>query len=174
MLLGISSSLEHTTPDEWAAKHKSLGLKSVNFPVDYLSGEKTYMAYKEAAEKMKLTAEDLFELNVIDKIIKENEDYFKTAFFGLFIFISIFNSFNARSYRINILANILKNKIFLIIISSVAIIQIILIYFGGKIFRTTGLSGYEFIIMISLSLTVIPIDFIRKIILRSKNIKGGV
>ncbi len=27
--------------------------------------------YKEAAEKMKLTAKDLYELNVIDKIIKE-------------------------------------------------------------------------------------------------------
>lgn len=51
MLLGISSCLEHSAPEEWAAKHKSLGLKSVNFPVDYLTGEKTYMAYKEAADK---------------------------------------------------------------------------------------------------------------------------
>lgn len=37
--------------------------------------------YKEAAEKMKLTADDLFELNIIDKIIKEpkedNEETFK-------------------------------------------------------------------------------------------------
>lgn len=29
--------------------------------------------YKEAAEKMRLTAEDLYDLNVIDKIIKEPE-----------------------------------------------------------------------------------------------------
>lgn len=34
--------------------------------------------YKEAAEKMKLTAKDLYELNIIDKIIKEpEEDTFK-------------------------------------------------------------------------------------------------
>lgn len=51
MLLGISSCLDHKSPADWAAKHKSLGLKSINFPVDYLAGEKTYMAYKDEAEK---------------------------------------------------------------------------------------------------------------------------
>ena len=51
MLLGISSCLEHKSPAEWAAKHKALGLKCVNFPVDYLAGEETYMAYKEEADK---------------------------------------------------------------------------------------------------------------------------
>lgn len=50
MLLGISSCLEHKSPEEWALKHKSLGLKCVNFPVDYLAGEDTYMAYKKAAD----------------------------------------------------------------------------------------------------------------------------
>jgi len=50
MLLGISSALEHKTPDEWAAKHVSLGLKSVVFPVDYTEGEEKIMAYKKAAD----------------------------------------------------------------------------------------------------------------------------
>ncbi len=35
--------------------------------------------YKEAAEKMKLTAKDLYEMKVIDKIIKEDDDFEKTA-----------------------------------------------------------------------------------------------
>ena len=35
--------------------------------------------YKEAAEKMKLTAKDLYELKVIDKIIKEYNEFEKTA-----------------------------------------------------------------------------------------------
>lgn len=51
MNLGVSSRLEHSTPDEWAAKHKALGLKCVNFPVDYLAGEDVYMAYKQAADR---------------------------------------------------------------------------------------------------------------------------
>ena len=50
MYLGISSSLQHTTPEDWAAKHKALGLKAINFPVSYLEGEETYMAYKKAAD----------------------------------------------------------------------------------------------------------------------------
>lgn len=51
MYLGISSSLQHKTPEEWAAKHVALGLKSVVFPVDYLAGEEKIMAYKNAADK---------------------------------------------------------------------------------------------------------------------------
>ncbi|MCQ2182639.1 MAG: sugar phosphate isomerase/epimerase [Bacteroidales bacterium] len=50
ILLGVSSSLQHNSPEEWAAKHVELGLKCVNFPVDYLAGEDVYMAYKKAAD----------------------------------------------------------------------------------------------------------------------------
>lgn len=97
-----------------------------------------------------------------------------TAFFGLIIFISIFNSFAARTHRLNILGNITKNKIFILIISFVIIMQIFLIYKGGDLFRTNGLSLYEFLIMMLFSLTVIPVDFIRKIILKHRNEKLGV
>ena len=43
-----------------------------------------YMTTKEAAEKMKLTAKDLYELKIIDKIIKEpkgeeEESFLKVA-----------------------------------------------------------------------------------------------
>lgn len=51
MLLGTSSPLAHATPGEWAERHVSLGLGSVVFPVDYLAGEETVMAYKNAADK---------------------------------------------------------------------------------------------------------------------------
>lgn len=51
ILLGVSSSLQHSTPQEWAAKHAALGLKCVNFPVDYTAGEDVYMAYKQAADE---------------------------------------------------------------------------------------------------------------------------
>ena len=51
MLLGISGCLEHKDPQDWAAKHKALGLKSINFPVSFEAGEETYMAYKQAADE---------------------------------------------------------------------------------------------------------------------------
>lgn len=50
MYLGISSSLEHRSPEDWAAKHKALGLDTVNFPVCCDDGEDVYMAYKKAAD----------------------------------------------------------------------------------------------------------------------------
>ena len=50
-----------------------------------------------------------------------------TAFFGLLIFISIFNSLSARTHRLNILANITKNKAFIFIIAFITITQIILL-----------------------------------------------
>ena len=103
-----------------------------------------------------------------------NDVYFMTAFFGLFIFISIFNAFNARTIRINLLANLFKNKVFLFIIIFIAVVQLILIYFGGNLFRTAGLTLTELEIMLLISLTVIPIDWVRKFILRKRGIIGGV
>ncbi len=110
----------------------------------------------------------------IVKDLFNNEGEFLTAFFGLFIFIDIFNSFCARTERINLLANITKNKVFLAIMLFIVAVQIILIYYGGNLFRTTGLSFREFQIMILIAFSVIPIDFIRKIYLRTKGDYSGV
>ena len=55
MYLGISSSLEHSSPEEWAMKHKALGLQAVVFPVSSDDGEETVMAYKKAADDAGLT-----------------------------------------------------------------------------------------------------------------------
>lgn len=89
-----------------------------------------------------------------------------TAFFGLLIFISIFNALSARTNRLNIIANIKKNKVFIAIIGFITIIQIFIIYKGGNLFRTHGLNMKEFIIMFILSISVLPVDFIRKIIIK--------
>lgn len=106
--------------------------------------------------------------------VDSSNKYLLTAFFGLFIFIAIFNAFNARTYRLNILSNILKNKVFIAIITFIAIVQIILIYYGGEVFRTTGLTIYEFEIMIILAFSIIPFDLLRKIILKKNKITRNI
>ncbi len=106
--------------------------------------------------------------------VGENSKYLMTAYFALFIFIGVFNAFNARSERLNIFANLSKNKVFIIIISFILIVQIYLIYHGGDLFRTYGLHLQEFVIVLLLALTVFPVDFIRKIYLRHKHLKTGV
>ncbi len=112
-------------------------------------------------------------LPIINNFFREDK-YLYTAFFGLFIFIDIFNSFNARTNRINILSNIFKNKVFIYIMSFIVIIQILLIYYGGNIFRTSGLSLVEFEIMVLIAFSVIPFDWIRKIILNKYSKNTGV
>ena len=115
-------------------------------------------------------------LPIISTIFRDgdNNKYLMSAFFGLFIFIGIFNCFNARTHRLNLFAHLYKNKPFIAVISFIALVQILLIYYGGNLFRTVGLNFKEFQIMVLLAFSVIPIDWGRKIYLRIKGIKGGV
>ncbi|WP_101909029.1 calcium-translocating P-type ATPase, PMCA-type [Marasmitruncus massiliensis] len=95
--------------------------------------------------------------------------HFLTAFFALFIFAGIFNSFNARTPRINIFSNMINNSAFLFIMSVVALVQMIMIYYGGSLFRTTGLSIQELCYTILFASLVIPADLLRKIIAKRCN-----
>lgn len=106
--------------------------------------------------------------------VGENYKYLMTAYFALFIFIGVFNAFNARSERINILANLGKNKVFIVIIAFILLVQVYLIYHGGDLFRTYGLTAKEFFIVLILALTVFPVDFLRKTFLRKHHLKTGV
>ena len=104
----------------------------------------------------------------------ENNEYLMTAYFAMFIFMGIFNAFNARTSRINILANLSKNKVFVAIFSFIFIAQLYIIYNGGDIFRTYGLELNELLLVFILALTVFPVDFLRKYILKKKHIALGV
>jgi len=95
-----------------------------------------------------------------------------SAFFALFMFAGIFNCFNARTYRMNLLSHIRRNKIFLNIMALVVIIQIVLIYFGGSVFRTTALSLRELQIVALMAGTVMIADLVRKMALRM-NYRGN-
>ncbi len=91
------------------------------------------------------------------------------AFFGLFIFLGIFNCFTARTERVNITAHIQKNKAFLVIMTLVAVIQTLMIYFGGAMFRTLPLSFIEFSFVVTLAFLIVPADVAWKVFLRLKN-----
>ncbi|MBE6140934.1 MAG: calcium-translocating P-type ATPase, PMCA-type [Firmicutes bacterium] len=96
--------------------------------------------------------------------------YLMTAYFAMFIFLGIFNAFNARTERINIFANLKHNKVFILIFTFIFIAQIYIIYNGGDLFRTYGLTFQELILVLFLALTVFPIDIIRKIMLKKNKI----
>ena len=110
-------------------------------------------------------------LPLFKEIIRSDSSYFMTAYFAMFIFLGIFNAFNARTERLNILSNIFKNKVFIFIFIFITIVQIIIIYVGNDLFRTYGLTLFELIFVIMLAFSVIPVDFIRKLVLKKKGIK---
>lgn len=109
----------------------------------------------------------------IIKDIFNSDKSFLTAFFGLFIFIGIINSFLSRTHRLNIFSNLYKNKIFIIINFFIITIQIIILYKGGDLFRTYGLEIKQLLLIIAISFIMFPIDFIRKIILKNKHVTLG-
>ena len=107
------------------------------------------------------------------------DGFFMTAFFAMFIFAGVFNSFNVRTTRLNLLAHIWRNKGFIVIMVLISVIQLVIIYFGGTIFRTTGLHYSQLQFVIFLALTVIPVDFIRKSVVgsrapRQRHLKKGI
>lgn len=114
--------------------------------------------------------------NVIKSLyrIDINNKYIMTAFFGMFIFIDIFNAFNARTHRINTFSNLSKNKLFIIIFMFITIVQVLLIYYGGELFRTSGLTIKEFTIMLLVSFSVIPFDILRKILMKKKRLDMSI
>ncbi len=89
---------------------------------------------------------------------------FYTGYFSFFVFTSIFNAFNARADGIDLLENLSENRQFIIVMAAVAIIQILMTYFGGRFLRTVGLNYKEWLTVIALAFLIVPLDIIRKII----------
>ena len=93
---------------------------------------------------------------------------FMTAFFALFIFSGIFASFSARSDGVRIFANLARNRAYVFIFMLIIAVQLWLIYFGGSMFRTSGIPLGMLPEILALSAGVIPADIIRKLIIRKK------
>ena len=89
-------------------------------------------------------------------------NYILTGYFTFFIFSAIFNAFNARTERYNLLDNISQNKGFLKVLTLITLVQVALVYFGGAIFNCFGLTIHEWAFTILLALLIIPVDIIRK------------
>ncbi len=96
------------------------------------------------------------------------EIYFYTGYFNFFVFAGVFNAFNSRCEGIDLLDHISLNKPFLLIIGLICIVQIVMTYFGGQVLRTAGLVPKEWLAAVVPALLVIPVDLVRKMIVRNE------
>ena len=97
----------------------------------------------------------------------ENEGQHLTAYFSMFVFSAVANGFNVRSEGINIIEHIKENKGFIKVMLTIVLVQIILTFVGGEIFSCTPFGIKGWLIIIVMSLTMIPVDMLRKIIMKS-------
>lgn len=94
----------------------------------------------------------------------EGDIVFLTGFFCLFVFLNVFNMFNARTEKANIFDNITGNPGFIKVALLITFVQVTLVYVGGKVLRTTGLTVGEWGVVMGLSILIIPLNMLRKIL----------
>ena len=91
-----------------------------------------------------------------------NFEMVTTFTFTVFIYAVIFNSLNTRSNGFNIFEHIGENKKFSIVMISIAVVQTLIIQFGGKVFSTVPMDIHHYIVALLIAVLIIPADFIRK------------
>ena len=82
------------------------------------------------------------------------------AFYAFFVFQSIMQAICARSERFFVFSGITKNKAFIFIMFVIFVVQMIMVYFGGEVFRTTPLSPAILLYISSISFLLLPFDFL--------------
>ena len=92
--------------------------------------------------------------------------YLKSAVFAVFMMAITFNGFNARTSHINPFAKIGKNKAFLIVMASIFALQFVFVTFGGSVLSVESLSPIAWLICVGFAVLIIPIDLIRKIVMK--------
>ena len=98
---------------------------------------------------------------------------FLTGFFAFFVFLGLFNCFNSRSDRLNIFSGLGKNAAFVLIICSVAAVQLMFTYVGGSILRTVPLSAGELWFSLSMALAALPAGIAHTVWRRLRGKKDG-
>ena len=92
-----------------------------------------------------------------------------TAYFSLFVLCAVFNGFNVRSEGVNIFEHISENKGFTKVMSIIVIVQVLLTFVGGKLFSCTPFGLQQWLVILGLGVTIIPVDLFRTAVINLKH-----
>lgn len=100
----------------------------------------------------------------VQHIFGDNEVINMTARFALLMLMAAFNGFNVRTDGIHLFRDINKNPLFLMVALCIVLGTVCLVSFGGNLFQVVPLSFEQWVVIFILSLSIIPMDLMRKII----------
>lgn len=102
----------------------------------------------------------------IQSIFGEDESIYATARFALLIYMATFNGFNIRTDGFNLFKGISQNKLFIEIAIAIFVLTFVLAQFGGAVMGCTAMTLIQWITVIIIAFMIIPIDLIRKVIIK--------
>lgn len=97
-----------------------------------------------------------------------SDAFVRTFIFAFFIYAIIFNSLNTRSRGANLFEHIGENKKFILVMGSIFILQTILMYVAGPVFKTVALPIEAWLVSVVLGALIIPVDMVKKAIVNKK------
>lgn len=97
-----------------------------------------------------------------------SEEVYATARFALLVIMATLNGFNIRTDGMKLLKGISKNKMFIKIAVCIFVLTFVLAQFGGSIMGCVAMTATQWVTVVILALTIIPIDLIRKVVIKHK------
>ena len=97
-----------------------------------------------------------------------SEAYKESALMAFFMLTIIFNGFNARSTKCNLLEHMKDNKPFCFVMLGVLLLVFVLIHVVSTVAGLTPISVRTWLVMLGLAILIIPIDMIRKVIINKR------
>lgn len=94
--------------------------------------------------------------------------YLKSALFATFMMAITFNGFNARTEYINPFEGLTRNRNFLLVMFAIFAMQFVFVTFGGSVLSVEALSPMAWVICILMAFLIIPVDMIRKAVMKRK------
>jgi P-type Ca2+ transporter type 2C len=86
--------------------------------------------------------------------------------FNTFVWMQVFNFFNARLLHRNegFFANWADSSVLLIIVGVIAVLQVVIVEFGGKVMSTVPLTAHEWFWSVSIASVTLPIGALARVL----------
>lgn len=87
---------------------------------------------------------------MISGYLKPGDPYRLTVFFTVFVFLQVWNLFNARSFGLgrSLFRHLFQNKAFWLVGGFIVAAQVVIVQFGGAVFRTVPLTVRDWLLII--------------------------